>query len=216
MQPILDSLPPEWEVLEWVNGGGGEMFDNAKPGTLYVHSGPQQGRYWNVSDLSVYGRYAAISWASHDLIYVQDDDVVVSDPAAIVDEWIENGEAPGAPDGPGNGHLVANMPPEFRIYYPDSALVGFGACFHREAPSRAFARWWKHMVGQGFNPGGVVTDEWHRTSDVVFTTLTPRVLVDVSKTNLPHAYGPDRMYRQPGHVAERTRMLELARKARDA
>ena len=39
------------------------------------------------ADLSVYGRYAAIEDARGDLIYVQDDDVIVSDPQAIVDAW---------------------------------------------------------------------------------------------------------------------------------
>jgi hypothetical protein len=55
-----------------------------------------------------------------------------------------------------------------------------------------------------------------QTCDVVFTALTPRALVDVPYENLPWAEDPDRMYRQPGHQAERGKMLELAFRARDA
>jgi hypothetical protein len=55
-----------------------------------------------------------------------------------------------------------------------------------------------------------------RTCDVVFTTLTPRVLVDVPKQDMAYATNSTRMYRQPGHLDERTRMLHLARKVRDS
>lgn len=159
-------------------------------------------------DLSVYGRYAAVETAKNPIIFVQDDDVLlpresletilsrltVSDPHAV----------------------VCNMPARFRdqpqYERGDSALVGFGACFHRDAPKRAFEKF--VAPADGFN---LASGPWfHRTCDVTFTALTPRVLVDVPYEDLPHAHAENRMWKQPQHVEERMRMLELVRKVRDA
>jgi hypothetical protein len=175
---ILPSLPEEWEWHVWDN----EVEE----------------------DLAVYGRYAAIQWTDAELIYVQDDDCVVSDPRAIVDAWRE-WHGRGIP----NGHVVCNMPQEFRHdFYEDHALVGFGAAFHRDAPQRAFARFF------GSDTGNLITRDlqhYYRCCDVVFTGLTPRVLVDVPYENLPHAFYETRMWKQPEHQAERARMLDLVR-----
>jgi hypothetical protein len=103
------------------------------------------------------------------------------------------------------------MPPEFRHdFYTDHALVGFGAVFHRDAPARAFEKFY------AVSPPGTEgkNGEWgliRDTCDIVFTALTPRVLVDVPVENLPWAYHWDRMYRQPELLAERVRMLDLVR-----
>ena len=179
LDPCFDTMPEHWERIVWDNSAE--------------------------TDLSVYGRYAAIeAYASHDLCFVQDDDVIVSDPQAIVDGdygITRGGEV-----------LVANMPQEFRPHYPDSCLVGFGSCFHRDAPSRAFARF-EEEAGEAYIEKSPF---FHRTCDVVFTTLTTRVLVDVPVTHREFASDSDRMWKQPGHVEERVRMLELARKVRDA
>lgn len=51
MDEIIESLPPEWEVVVW---------DNSKR-----------------ENLGVYGRYAAIGLTDAELIYVQDDDAVL-------------------------------------------------------------------------------------------------------------------------------------------
>jgi hypothetical protein len=107
------------------------------------------------------------------------------------------------------------MPQEFRHdFYTDHALVGFGAAFHRDAPTRAF----KRFNDFDLRPLGMTdtADEflaWYRrTCDVVFTTLTPRVLVDIPKENLSYASDDNRMWKQPEHVGERARMLDLVRK----
>ena len=205
IRPVLDSLPAEWERILWDNGIP-EVSWSRQMGKGRIY-----GSATAASDLSVYGRYAAIEYASHDLIYVQDDDVIVSDPGALEEEWWR--QAGGAQDMEWPG-VVANMPQEFRHDgYTDSCLVGFGACFHRDAPQRAFDAF-------GAANGNLFeftdTPVWRRTCDVVFTTLTPRVLVDVPKTNLPWAEDASRMYRQPEHVGERARMLEVARRVRDA
>jgi len=185
-------------------------------------------------DLSVYGRYAAIEYTDADLIYVQDDDCIVSDPQALVRAWKDAWRA-GIQGKTGtlqfhsdaDLHIVCNMPPEFRHdFYTDHALVGFGAVFHRDAPERAFERifpsgtfdpagtdWYDYTLN-GIGP--LDAGFFHRTCDIVFTGLTPRVLVDVPKTNLWWAEDESRMYRQPQHVEERLRMLELVKQVRDA
>lgn len=172
MQPILDSFPGEWEKVVW---------DNSR-----------------MTDLGAYGRFAAIEHASHDLIMVQDDDVIVSDPQAIVDAWERN------------DHVVCNMPQEFRPHYPDSAMVGFGGCFHRDLPARTFARYLRYTETSADDP------LFLRESCRILTCIAPRVLVDVPVTSLPYANDANRLWKQPGHVQSRDRALELARRVRDA
>jgi hypothetical protein len=167
-------------------------------------------------DLSVYGRYAMIEEARNELILTQDDDCVVSDPRVIVDEWkrVEHFNLERHPGMPYDHHVVCNMPSRFRHgFYDEHALVGFGACFHRDLPEMAFRQW--DFLSIGTEGLGSDTDFFHRTCDVFFTALTPYTLVDVPYENLPWAEGDDRMYRQPGHQAERSKMLELAFRVKD-
>lgn len=207
LAPILESLPGEYEVIVWDNLAG--MYWARDP---VLNQRPAYERV-RVDDLAVYGRYAAIEHAAGELIYVQDDDVVVSDPAAIVDGWqrIRGKALLGEPDL--INHVVCNMPTEFRHdFYEQHALVGFGACFHRDAPARAFDRfWYDHPV---FLPAFAET--FNRTCDVVFTALSPRVLVDVPIESLPYAHDANRMWKQARHQEERARMLELALRVRDS
>jgi hypothetical protein len=151
-------------------------------------------------NLGVYGRYHACRDVMTPLVYFQDDDCIVEDPMALV-----------AAHEP--GHVVCNMPGEFRhAFYLEHALVGFGAVCEPWLPRKAFKRF-------GQSPGELSAEEspWvHRTADVIFTTLTPRILIDVSVQNLPWATDPDRMYRQEGHVGERAETLRLALQVRDA
>lgn len=190
MQPILDSLPKEWEKIVWDNSGS--LVHRCR-GVSKWHSA--------VPGCSVYGRYAAIEYASHDLIYIADDDCIVSDPQAIVDAWHD------CPDPIST--VVCNMPAEFRHDgYVEHSLVGFGAAFHRDAPARAFGKFF------GTDTGYLLTrDQRHfnRCCDIVFTALTPRVIVDIAKENLSYASDDNRMWKQQGHIEERARMLNLVR-----
>ena len=140
---------------------------------------------------------------------------------------------------------MCNQPAVFRHgFYDEHALVGFGACFHRDLPEKAFHLFERYCgvttylaeepefkrerqgnyIVQSNSPhmkyvegrGWLTVADFQRTCDVVFTALTPYTLVDVPYENLPWAEGPDRMYRQPGHLAERSKMLELAFRAKDA
>lgn len=204
LEPVLKSLPPTWQLLVWDNGAGRIREWSWDQNVFAPH--------WNehVTDLSVYGRYAAIQYATGDVIYVQDDDCIISYPQAIVDTLTFRSR---------DDLVVCNMPPEFRHdFYTDHALVGFGAAFHRDAPEMVFERFWDRMLDLGLLTKHNLRagSNFQRTCDVVFTSLSPYVLVDVPKQNLPHAYAADRMYRQPEHQGERAAMLELARKVKES
>lgn len=161
-------------------------------------------------DLAVYGRYAAIAEADHPVIYTQDDDIVLTPDAIseLVTAW-------QVPSWANRDYIVANMPDRFRHdFYRDHCLVGFGAMFHRSLPADAFKQFCGHP-GSGWPWPPMVTDHFYRTCDIVFTALTPRILVDVPYRDLPHAHADNRMWKQPGHVSERRDMLELALRVRD-
>lgn len=226
LQPIIDSLPNDWQIVIWDNGD--RMVTRSDGFTEVCH------------DLSVFGRYAAIEYATNDLIYVADDDVIVSDPQEIVEVWnqqnklfyeqqysewwyaVENGEHDRQEVFDTWPGIVCNHPQEFRHdFYSDHSLVGFGAAFYRDAPKRAFARFKEHSIRERGGLCRTIDEEaidgarFNRCCDIVFTVLTPCVRVDVPKENLPHAYADDRMWRQPTHQAERQRMLDLVRRVRD-
>ncbi len=216
LSEILESLPNEWERIVWDNGFHGYPHaDVYKDGDDWRPDGPPG----KVTDLSVYGRYAAIEYAKGDLIYAQDDDCIVSDPQAIVDTWLESGKYPfdgrdspwGADPRDYVDHVVCNMPANFRhAFYQEHALVGFGAVFHRDVPARAFGHFDSH-----YPPMTNQTAFFYRTCDIVFTALTPRVLVDVDYQDMPWATAENRMWKQSYHREERAKMLELVLKVRD-
>lgn len=201
LQPILKSLPPEWEVVIWNNG----LRRVAVPpqGSLNVYDDK-----WMkpIDDLVVYGRYAAIKHASGDLIYVQDDDCVLKNPANVVAAYEQ-------------GMVSCNIPYAFRDGSVDSVMVGFGACFHRDAPARAFRKFWRPIPPSdlpwdyGWRPhphDAQSTDPFLRACDVVFTTLTPTKIIHEPLELLDYSYADNRMWRQPGHNEERRRIQEIA------
>ena len=193
MCPIVDSLPKEWEIIVWDNKRG--VYVNGK----CVQAVP--------SDLGAYGRFEGLRrYATNTLCYVQDDDVIVSDPEALTRLW-EHLTDKGFPIAV----LVCNMPEEFRSHYPDSAMVGFGACFRRDLPEHAFKRFFD------FHHNMSRTDPlFLRESCRIFTTLTSRTIIDIPKTDLSYASDPNRLWKQPGHILSRDTALHLAREVRDA
>lgn len=204
LELVLDSFPEEWEQLVWDNGRQ----------RLYRRPGTERRKgVWEVvlpvADLSVYGRYAAIEHATGDVIYVQDDDCVVGYPQGIVEQFV-------VPLWARADYVVCNMPQEFRHdFYQEHALVGFGAAFHRDAPARAFERY-ERWAAVNTVAGPEAERHFYATCDIVFTALTPKILVDAPKVNLPWATDDGRMYRQPEHLVDRTKMLEWAKAAKDA
>lgn len=231
MRPVLASLPVEWEVIVWDNSGA--LFHYWPNGARSVHlnvgaldlglrPAPEL-----VPNLGPHARFAAIAYATGDVIYVQDDDVIVSDPQAIVTALVTR-QCPECDaldhqemtDGSWICHtcgcveqlpesIVCNVPEAFRVHYPDSGIVGFGAAFHRDVPELAFARFFaRHPAMQRDDP------LFLRESCRVVTTLTPRVLVDVEKVDREFASNPDRLWKQPDHFWAAQRMINLARMAR--
>jgi hypothetical protein len=199
LQRVVESLPSTWEVVVWDNGA---RQVSRSDGYAEV-----------ATDVSVYGRYAAIEHTTGDLIYVQDDDCIVSDPTVLLEQWV-------VPAWGRQDHVVCNMPEPWRSnpFYAQHALVGFGAMFHRDAPDRAFSRFAlsSHRAGAvAWGTDGVDRSLFERTCDVVFTALTPRVLVSVPHESFDYAHGDDRMWKQPTHQQERQLMLELVSKVRD-
>ena len=218
----LDACESIDEIVIWDNANGMSRWSDG-----------EQTAFRAAEDLAVYGRYAGIAWATNPLIYVQDDDCLhqpegitkiietwdardANDPTALlcvhVDDMlaVSNGE-----------HVVCNMPANFRhSFYQKHALVGFGACFHRDAPARAFGRaklTWRE--GDSWPPTDLtqlVSPSFNRTCDIVFTALTPRVLVDVAYQDMPWASAENRMWKQGDHREERGRMLDLVLEVRDA
>jgi hypothetical protein len=155
-------------------------------------------------DLAVYGRYAALARCSRDVVLVQDDDVLLPRESILA---LCAAYEPGV--------LVANMPQRFRDtgFYDDHCLVGFGALFDRELPRSAFHRFASDPFDGYSNwgwylPGG---ERFNRACDIVFSAFTPRKLLDLPYKDRDFASAPNRMWRQPNHVGERTRMLELVR-----
>jgi hypothetical protein len=205
LAPILNSLPQKWERLVWDNGAQELRCVNADGTTAWARPAEPS---------SVFGRYRAIDeGTSRQLIYVQDDDVIVSDPRALVKLWSQTATTMGR-----DQFVVCNMPEEFRHeFYEEHALVGFGAVFQRDQPGNAFERYWRY-AGQ-LDPraphyGAADHDRFRRTADVVFTALTNRVLADVPKEDMPYATGEDRMYRQKEHQRDREATLGLALEVR--
>lgn len=150
----------------------------------------------NGTDLSVYGRWQACLNAHRNVILVQDDDCVL--PHASLQALLDNYRP---------GIIVANTPERFRDRYTEHCLVGFGAIFDRDLVAPTFRRFFaKHPE---------IDRAWFRDrSDVVFTALNERHLLDLPYEDLPHAYADNRMWKAPGHGPQRETMLRLALEAR--
>lgn len=157
LSEILATIPAGWEVIVW---------DNSQR-----------------EDLSCYGRFAAIAEAKHNIIFVQDDDLLVPIPELLAAWNNDKG-------------ILANKPPaeEWRF-------LGCGALFHRKLAN--FDRYLAHHPADA---------EFHRTADVAFAYQHPYRSVWVGYTDLPWQTAPNRMYHQPDHyvVRERTRERTLA------
>ena len=213
---ILESLASFGQVIVWENGKGARE----------VVDGRLMPTHENETDLAVYARYAALDYAAHEIVMTQDDDCLVDAEKLLrIASQYDLTQT-----------IVANMPESRWADYPDSALIGWGGVFHRDLPARAFAE-----IGfDGRTAPFIEDDDWsdycvlrsdggrrfpivfedagfiRRRADNVFTVLTPVVKVDIGFQHLPWAEGPGRMFTTPGHGEERDRMIELARKVRDA
>lgn len=127
-------------------------------------------------NLSCYGRFAGIEEARNDVIYVQDDDVIV--PAETLLGYYS-----------GEG-VVANKPvgEEWRF-------LGVGAFFHRSLAD-CFQ---PYLDRYGFTP------DFCRVADVVFAYQHLYRTAWVGYEELPWSRADNRMYKQPDHYLVRER-----------
>jgi hypothetical protein len=142
--------------------------------------------------VSVYGRYRCI-WVDmqepRGVVYVQDDDCLLDDPASICQHY-----EPGV--------VTCNMPEDYRrnYQYPEGIqLVGFGAIFEASLI----------RVLEPFEKDAL----FMREADRVFTAMNKCKLVDLPFKHLPAAHDQSRLWRQPEHAAA---LAEIRRRIRDA
>lgn len=150
LTPVLDSLPFD-DVIVW---------NNAE----------------RCADLKVYGRYAALGEAKHDLIYTQDDDAIC--PAAdLVEAWTDG--------------LLVNVP---RGEWP---WLAWGAVFPRRHAIQTLSR---YLELHPFD------EEFLKWADVIVAHSGDCRAIDLGHTDLPWATAPSRMYHQPDHYTGQARM----------
>jgi hypothetical protein len=141
MEPILATLPYD-DIVVW---------DNSER-----------------EDLGIYGRYAAIAEAKHDVIYTQDDDLLVTchDQLAAAYE---------------PGRVLCNDPQPWDIPW-----VARGAIFDCDLPGRAFGRYLaRYPFDRYFT---------HRACDGIFGLLSENVVViDEGSEDLPHGFADGRV-----------------------
>lgn len=154
LSPILSSLPFD-DIVVW---------DNSQR-----------------EDLGLYGRYAAIAEAKHEVIYTQDDDLVVPLAAELVDFYQP-------------GRLTVNMPYSHDIPWPSR-----GSVFDRDLPEQVFARYRERFE----------VDRWftHYGCDGIFCLLADTRVVDLGHENLAHAFTPGRISTSPGWYDEKRPLI---------
>lgn len=126
-----------------------------------------------------YNRYEAMARAKNAVIYTQDDDCL-TDLRPILDAY-----RPGV--------IVNAMTPEHAAQYRGpQTLIGFGALF--DASLVACLDGWKRDA------------LFYRESDRIFATVNQHFTVFPKIDILPHASAPNRLWKQPDHVAARVAM----------
>jgi glycosyltransferase involved in cell wall biosynthesis len=143
------------------------------------------------ADHQVFGRYVPIL-DRDGVIYTQDDDCVLDNPAALCGLY-----EPGT--------IVCNMPPEHAARYEDKdgiALIGFGAIFDASLAKDSFARYLSQF------PQDVL---FKRECDRVFTALNRTKWVNLPFRSLAEAEAANRLYRQPEHTESLTAIRKHVR-----
>ena len=140
-------------------------------------------------DLGIYGRYAGIAEAKHDIIFVQDDDLLVR----CHDKLLAAYEP---------GRVLCNYPQPWDIPW-----VARGALFHRDMPAAAFARY------QAVFP--LDHDFTHFMCDGIFALLSDFKMCDYGSEDLPYCNDDGRISSEGGwYKVQRpmiqTRCAELA------
>lgn len=126
-------------------------------------------------DLACYGRFAAIAEAKHDIIYVQDDDLMVPIPA-LLKAWDND-----------KGVLANNrLEQEWRY-------LGCGALFHRD-----LVNFDTYLERHGDD-----MELFYRVADIAFAYQHPYRRVWLGYCDFPWQTADNRMYKQDHHFFER-------------
>lgn len=145
MDPILETLPYD-DIFVW---------DNSER-----------------DDMGIYGRYAGIAEAKHDIIYTQDDDLLFTEHAKLAAAYKV-------------GRALFNSEPG-----KDIPWCARGALFHRSLPQRAFDRYLAvHPFDNLFT---------HHGCDMVFGLLSPVKRVWLGSVDLPYCNDPGRVSTSDG------------------
>ena len=132
-------------------------------------------------DLKCYGRFAAVAEAKHDIIYTQDDDLMVPIPA-LLRAWDDD------------RGILANKP-----VGEEWLFLGCGSLFNKSLVAPSFDRYleaYAHEAG---------TDELHKTADVVFAYQNPYRSVWLGYLDFPWQTADNRMYKDHDHYGSRSR-----------
>jgi hypothetical protein len=155
---------------------------------------------WNNAqrhDLKTFGRYQALPEAKNDVVFFQDDDIVL--PASTILGLIDAYEP---------GVIVANMSPGWvagRDLH-DSVFVGAGAVLDRDIPDQSLG-----MYDQLFE-----RDELFYLYPETIITIPWRIKrVDLPLEVLPWGYAPNRMAKQPWFEERLAESIARGRKVRD-
>lgn len=155
MRPIVESLI-FGEVIVW---------DNSK-----------------LPDLKTSGRYAAAAQATNEVVWFQDDDVIV--PSATQSSMCRLYQ---------DGEMLSNMEIDWhKDGYTKLAWFGWGSLIRRDLPQSAFSRWRQAGHETISTPFRIVG------CDIIASMLTPHRRVAFAYRHLPHAFGPGRAYTEEG------------------
>ncbi len=155
--------------------------------SLRVH--PEIGEVRFVIGDTPFNRYREMMDSTAEVFYTQDDDCV-TDLRPLFEAYDPE-------------FIVNAMTVEHAAQYPgNQTLIGFGALFHGSLVRKAFHSWnWQRDA------------LFYRESDRIFPTVNPHKTVFPKIEILPHASAPNRLWKQPDHLAARfainERILEM-------
>lgn len=133
-------------------------------------------------DLGLYGRYAGIAEAKHDVIYVQDDDLLCTRTLEMVEHYEP-------------GRVLVNWQGAYDIPFP-----GRGSLFDRGLPEKVFALYRQHFTA----------DRWftHFGCDGIFALLADTKVGDFGFEHLPHAFDEGRLSTSPGWFDDKRLLIQ--------
>lgn len=146
---------------------------------MHLKSYPEIDTVTTIAGTTPFSRYLIAGISPRDVIFTQDDDCL-TDLRPLIDAY-----EPGL--------IVNAMTPQHAAQYPGrQTLIGFGAIFDKPLV-RSLDGWERDAL-------------FYRESDRIFGTVNPHKTVFPEIRILPQAHAPNRLWKQPDHVAARLEM----------